>query len=313
MKGSPPVPLPALTKIQDRITFLFAEHCVVHRDDNAITLRDARGTAHIPAAGLGVLLLGPGSTVSHQAMVLLAESGTTTVWVGEKAVRYYAHGRSLARSTRLLEAQARRVSNRNERLAVARKMYSMRFPGEDVSHLTMQQLRGREGARVRRAYRDESQRTGIEWARRDYRPNDFESSDPVNQALSSANTSLYGLVHAVIVSLGCSPGLGFVHTGHERAFVYDIADLYKADICIPLAFDVAREEAFDVAGTTRRRMRDAMVEHRTLQRCVRDVAHLVLGEELDENELNADVVALWDFQSGTAVSGGVNYDGGVDW
>src|SRR5690606_32214929 len=136
------------------MTFLYLERCVVHRDANAITATDERGTVHIPAASLGALLLGPGVTVSHQAMVLLAESGSTAVWVGEQGVRYYAHGRSLAQSSRLLEAQAELVSNRNSRLRVARDMYAMRFPGEDTSGLRMQQLRGKEGARIRRVYRE---------------------------------------------------------------------------------------------------------------------------------------------------------------
>ncbi|HEY4753852.1 MAG TPA: CRISPR-associated endonuclease Cas1, partial [Candidatus Limnocylindrales bacterium] len=129
------------------MTFLYLEHAVVSRDASAITATDERGTVHVPAATLGALLLGPGTNVTHQAMVLLAESGSTAVWVGERGVRYYAHGRSLSRSSRLLEAQAALVTDRSDRLGVARKMYEMRFPGEDVSALTMQQLRGREGAR----------------------------------------------------------------------------------------------------------------------------------------------------------------------
>src|SRR5690606_17022725 len=104
---------------------------------NAITATDERGVIHIPAATLGTLLLGPGTTVTQQAMVLMAESGSTVVWVGEEGVRYYAHGRSLATSSRLLEAQAALVTNRSARLRVAREMYAMRFPGEDTSGLTM--------------------------------------------------------------------------------------------------------------------------------------------------------------------------------
>lgn len=140
--GAKPVPLGQLVRAQDRLSFVYLEHCVVHRDANAITARDTRGTVHLPAATLGAVLLGPGTTVSQQAMVLLAESAATAVWVGEQGVRYYAHGRSLARSARLLEAQAALVSNQRSRLRVARAMYAMRFPGEDVSGLTMQQLRG---------------------------------------------------------------------------------------------------------------------------------------------------------------------------
>lgn len=123
-----PPELPELVRAQDRVSFVYLERCIVHCQDNAITATDERGTIHLPAATLGALLLGPGTRVSHKAMVLLAESGATAVWVGERGVRYYAHGRSLARSSRLLEAQAAIVSNQQRRLAVARAMYEMRFP-----------------------------------------------------------------------------------------------------------------------------------------------------------------------------------------
>ncbi|WP_224404155.1 type I-E CRISPR-associated endonuclease Cas1e [Pseudonocardia sp. ICBG1034] len=311
--GSKPVPLGQLVRAQDRLTFVYLEHCVVHRDANAITARDRKGTVHIPAAALGALLLGPGTTVSQQAMVLLAESGSTAVWVGEQGVRYYAHGRSLARSSRLLESQAALVSNQRSRLRVAREMYAMRFPGEDVSGLTMQQLRGREGARVRRIYRENAERTGVEWTRRDYKTDDFAGGSPVNQALSAANTSLYGVVHAVIVALGCAPGLGFVHTGHVLSFVFDVADLYKADIAIPVAFDVAAADVDDIPGEARRAVRDRLRDSSFLDNCVRDVKALLSPPEddaQDDGDLDADVVMLWD-GNGRAVASGTSYDGGV--
>lgn len=135
--GTPPANIGDLVRAEDRLSFMYLERSVIHRDQNAVTATDENGTLHIPAATLGVLLLGPGTTVSHQAMTLIADSGSTVVWVGEQGVRYYAHGRSLARSSRLLVAQAELVTNRSSRLQVARRMYAMRFPGEDVSGLTM--------------------------------------------------------------------------------------------------------------------------------------------------------------------------------
>lgn len=305
--GARPPDLPDLVRAQDRLTFIYLEKCSIHRDANAITATDERGVMHIPAATLGALLLGPGTTVSQQAMVLMAESGSTVVWVGEEGVRYYAHGRSLSHSSRFLEAQATLVSNQSSRLAVAREMYAMRFPGEDVSGLTMQQLRGREGARIRRAYRDHSRRTGVEWSRRDYDVEVFEASDPVNQALSAANTSLYGVVHSVIVAVGCSPGLGFVHTGHARSFVYDIADLYKAELTIPLAFELAAEAPFDIASAARRALRDRFRGGTFLERCVRDIRHLLLPGDGDEGTVPGEnLVYLWD-GSQRLVSGGTAY------
>ena len=304
--GTRPPDLGELTRAQDRTSFLYLERCVVHRESNAITATDDRGTIHIPAASLGALLLGPGVSVSHQAMMLLAESGSTAVWVGERGVRYYAHGRSLARSSRLLLAQAELVTNRSSRLKVAREMYAMRFPDEDTSSLTMQQLRGREGARVRRAYREQADLHGIEWTRRRYDPEDFTSGDPVNQALSAATTALYGITHAVIVALGCSPGLGFVHTGHVRSFVFDIADLYKAEHAIPCAFEVASMGYADIGAETRRAMRDRFRDGRLLERCARDIRRLLTHDELDESDGASDVVQLWDGGTRTVASG-------IDW
>lgn len=310
--GAKPVPLGQLVRAQDRLSFIYLEHCVVHRDANAITARDRKGTVHIPAATLGALLLGPGTTVSQQAMMLLAESGSTAVWVGEQGVRYYAHGRSLARSSRLLEAQAAKVSNQRSRLAVARRMYEMRFAGEDVSHLTMQQLRGREGARVRRIYREHAERTGVEWTRRDYVVDDFAAGTPINQALSAANTSLYGVVHAAIVALGCAPGLGFIHTGHVLSFVFDIADLYKTDIAIPIAFDIASEPVADIGAATRRAVRDRMRGGAFLEKCVHDIKSLLLDDqEAGDDELAADVVMLWD-NNGRQVRAGTAYGDSED-
>ena len=229
--------LQALPVIRDRMTFLYLERCRLNRQDSAITVTDEEGVVHIPAASISVLLLGPGTNVTHRAMELIGDAGVSVVWVGEHGVRYYASGRPLTHHTRLLLKQAELVSNTRKHLNVVRKMYVMRFEGEDVSRLTLQQLRGREGSRMRKLYREQSKKWGVAWDRRVYDPEDFAAGDPVNQALSAGNVCLYGLAHAVITALGCSPGLGFVHIGHDSSFVYDIADLYKAEVTIPIAFD----------------------------------------------------------------------------
>ena len=304
--GPAPVDLGELVRAEDRASFVYLERCVIHREANALTATDERGTIHLPAASIGAVLLGPGTSVSHQAMSLLAESGSTAVWVGERGVRYYAHGRSLARSSRWLEAQARAVTNQSSRLRVARAMYAMRFPGEDVSGLTMQQLRGREGARVRQSYRDHAARVGLEWKRRDFDPDDFSSGDALNQALSAATTCLYGAAHAMIVALGCSPGLGFVHTGHARSFVFDVADCYKAEYAIPVAFDVAARAPEDLPAETGRAVRDAIHRGDLLARCAQDIKRLLVPDEPDQAEVEADVVLPWDGGQ-RRVPGGMSY------
>ena len=297
--------LQALPQVRDRMTFLYLEKCTINRDDSAITVRDEQGVIHVPAAAISVLLLGPGTKVTHRAMELMGDTGVTAVWVGEHGVRYYASGRPLTSRAQLLQRQAELVSNKRSHLAVARKMYQMRFPDEDVSNLTMQQLRGREGARVRGIYRECARQSGVPWSGRDYRPEDFNDSDPINQALSAGHQCLYGLATAVIQALGCSPGLGFVHVGHELSFVYDVADLYKAEISIPIAFECTAQAPEDLPGTVRRRIRDEMVRLQLLPRMVRDI-HALLNEEEAGEELS-NVVYLWDERDGR-VNNGINFD-----
>ncbi|MGM9928140.1 MAG: type I-E CRISPR-associated endonuclease Cas1e [Lachnospiraceae bacterium] len=299
--------LQALPQIKDRMTFLYLEHCKLNREDSAITIRDEKGIISVPAAVISVLMLGPGTNISHRAMELIGDAGVTVIWVGEHGVRYYASGRPLTHSANMLIHQAQFVSNQHLHLNVARKMYQIRFPGEDVSKLTMQQLRGKEGSRVRAVYREYSKKWNIPWDGRNYKVEDFASGNPVNQALSAGNACLYGLAHAVIVAMGCSPGLGFVHVGHENSFVYDIADLYKAEITIPAAFEIAAENPSDLSSVTRQKIRDLLVANHILERMVHDIRWL-LSENSDkyEKDVTLDEVYLWNNQN-EIVQNGISY------
>lgn len=304
-----------LTRVGDRLSFIYLERCTVHRDANAITAEDADGTTHIPSATIGTLLLGPGTRITHQAMSVLGESGAAVAWVGEQGVRYYAGGRALTRSSALAEAQAVQWANTRSRLSVARAMYRLRFPDEDPSELTRKGLLGCEGRRVKDCYRAEAARTGIKWRGRKYTPGDFSAGDPVNQGITAAAQCMYGIAHAVVSSLGCSPALGFVHSGHELSFVLDIADLYKTEVGIPLAFDVAAESDEDVASRTRRALRDRINELSLLDRCVDDIKGLLLQGDADAAmSSDRDVVTLQS-DGGRVVAAGRNYgdsDVGID-
>lgn len=298
--------LTELPRISDRVSFIYVEHAIINRVDGAITVSESRGIVRIPAAMIGILLLGPGTNISHRAIELLGESGTCIAWVGEYGIRNYAHGRSLSHSSRFLEMQAKLVSNTHTRVQVARKMYQMRFPGEDVSSMTMQQLRAKEGARIRKIYRNMAVEHGVKWDGRTYDPDNYEGGDPINQALSAANAALYGLAYSVIAAMGMSAGLGFVHTGHDLSFVYDIADLYKAEITIPIAFQVASEyeAGKDVGKIVRQKVRDVFVDGNVFARIVRDLQSL-LGVS-KEVQLEADYLSLWDNVEGN-ISYGINY------
>ncbi|MFH9677745.1 type I-E CRISPR-associated endonuclease Cas1e [Streptomyces sp. NPDC017405] len=291
-------------RIEDRVSSLYVERCHIDRDDNAIVLINKARIVHVPAAYLAVLLIGPGSRITHAAVTLLADSATSVCWVGEQGVRLYASGLSTARGSQLQLRQAWLATRPKERVAVARRMYDMRFPGEDTSTLTLQQLRGREGTRVRRLYAQHSERTGVPWNKREYKAGDaFAAGDDVNRLLSAANSALYGICHAVITGIGTSPALGFVHTGSALSFVLDIADLYKAEFTIPLAFDLTAK-GLTTERDARTALRDAVVQHKLLARIVTDIKQLLVpdGGHLPENESSG----LWD-EGETVVSGGRNW------
>ena len=301
--------LQALPQIRERMTFIYLEHCKLNREDSAITATDLNGTVFVPAASVSVLLLGPGTSLSHRAVELIGDMGVSLVWVGEHGVRYYASGRPMTHSSRLLMRQAELCSNQRLHLGVARRMYEMRFPGEEVGHLTMQQLRGREGSRIRKVYRECSKEYGVPWKGRDFDPENYEEGSEINQALSAAHACLYGLAHAVICALGCSPGLGFVHVGHERSFVYDIADLYKAELTIPVAFQTVSSHAGEIGPATRKNVRDAFAKSHIIERMVRDIHALLQGDA--EASAAIDAVYLWDGDR-AELPAGVSYRNGGD-
>ena len=287
-----------LPQIADRMTFLYLDHCKINRQDSAITVLTDKGIVHIPSAIISVLMLGPGTNVSHRAMELIGDSGISVCWIGEHGVRYYAGGRPLTHSSRLIIKQAELVTNQRKHAEIVRKMYIMRFPDENVSDLTVQQLRGKEGSRVRKIYRQESKKWNVEWNGREYDPEDFTASDLINQTLSAAHACLYGLTHSVICAIGCSPALGFVHVGHELSFVYDIADLYKTEVTVPIAFEIAANPpAEDISRAVRLRVRDEMAKTRLLERMVRDIKYILNPEDINDEE---KVMYLWDDKAGTA-------------
>ncbi|MBI3978199.1 MAG: type I-E CRISPR-associated endonuclease Cas1 [Chloroflexi bacterium] len=301
-----------LPKIRDSWSYLYAEHCKIDQEDKAIALHDKSGKIPVPCSTLAVLMLGPGTSITHAAIRALADNGCLVFWTGEEAVRFYAVGMGETRSSARLLHQARLCSDPKLHLEVVMRMYRMRFPGPLDPSLTLQQLRGKEGIRVRESYARASRETGVKWEGRSYKRDQWQSADPINRALSCANSCLYGVCHAAIVSVGYSPALGFIHTGKMLSFVYDVADLYKADVTIPVAFRAVVEGTKDLEGRIRRTLRDRFKSERLLQRIVPDVDRaLGIG---DEGEAGGDAIfdmddaapgGLWDPESGE-VAGGIN-------
>ena len=265
-----------LPRFDDRWTHLYLEHGRVDVDASSLSFMDARGLVPIPIDHLALLMLGPGTTITHAAVKALAENACLVCWVGEQGVRTYAHG--TGGTFQLLTACCARPSffcNDEQRQIVARRMYSHRFPDPPDPKSTIEQLRGMEGARVRAAYRTLAESTGVSWQGRSYKQGQWDWADPLNRALSCASSCLYGLCHSAIVAAGYSAAIGFIHTGKLLSFVYDIADLYKTEVTIPVAFRTVKEGPEEIERRVRLACRDAFHATRLIERILPDIAKVL--------------------------------------
>lgn len=308
MKPQRSINLRSLPKLRDGLSYLYVERGRIERDDASVAWYGPDGAVAIPVAGLAALFLGPGMTITHAAMIVLGDNGVTVAWVGEEGVRFYAGGTGETRSARNIERQARAWAHPATRAMVARRLYEYRFREPIDPELTLEQVRGREGVRVRTAYARAAKQHGIAWKGRRYRRDNWDDADPVNRALSAANACLYGTCHAAITSLGFSTALGFLHSGKALSFVYDIADLYKADLVVPVAFTAAAASREDVERRVRHQLREAFRTERLLERAARDLHRLFDLTEV-ENEYADDAAlpgAIWD-ADGVYVPGGTAY------
>lgn len=299
-----------LPKFRDGWSYLYVEHCRIDRDARAVALHDANGEVPVPCASLALLMLGPGVSITHAAVMTLADNGCLVAWCGEEGVRFYAAGLGKTRSAANLLQQARLWADPRTHAEVVLRMYHVRFPERLPEGLSLRQIRGREGIRVREAYAQASRETGVPWTGRNYQRDSWAKADPVNRALSAANSCLYGLCHAAILASGFSPALGFIHTGKMLSFVYDVADLYKVEVSIPAAFRAAAQGAEELERRVRLACRDAIASSRLLGRIVDDI-YRVLGMDgtAAADAYAADEAApgrLWDPEH-CEVAGGVNY------
>ncbi len=297
--------LHTLPRIRDRWSYLYVDHARIDQDAKSIVVHDANGSTPIPVAALSTLMLGPGTTVTHAAIKSLADNGCLAIWSGEAGVRFYAQGLGVTRSAKNLLRQARLWANSKTRMEIVRRMYAYRF-GEDLSPgLSLRQIRGMEGVRVRDTYKRLSKKTGVVWTGRSYRRGSWGATDPVNRALSCANACLYGICHAAIVAAGYSPALGFIHSGKLLSFVYDIADLYKTDTAFAAAFQATAEGTQDLQRRVRRECRDLFHRERLLGRIVADIEALlaVAPAEADFDEDAAAPGSLWDPDEGDVLGG----------
>lgn len=246
-------PIPRMD--QRRTGFFYVTEATINQKDGAFLITEKEGKYQIPVATIASLIIGPGVSITSKAIELASSMDVAIIWVGQDGVRFYASGKSNRNRSTLTETQAKLVSNTHTRAQVAKAMYQMRFGKEEnLAGLTIQKLRGKEGLRVRKLYQEYAQEYGIEWEGR--KSQIGTTSDPVNISLTMLTQCLYGVVQATIEAIGASPALGFIHTGNSRSFVFDIADLYKFEIALPLAFEIASEGTQNIELESRTRMRE---------------------------------------------------------
>lgn len=262
----PPIkPLP----MKDRVSMIFVQYGQIDVLDGAFVVVDKNGVrTHIPVGSVACVMLEPGTRVSHAAVRLAALVGTLLVWVGESGVRLYASGQpGGARADRLLY-QARLALDDDLRLKVVRKMYEIRFGEPAPSRRSVEQLRGIEGARVRETYKLLSRQYGVQWYARNYDRQDWDSADIPNRCLSAATSCLYGIAEAAVLAAGYAPAVGFIHTGKPLSFVYDIADLFKFDTVVPIAFRIAAQRPSQPEREVRLACRDMFRSTKLLGRII---------------------------------------------
>ncbi len=260
---------------KDRAGLLYlARGALTARDGTLAFLQKATTTADalspgdhaIPLQGVSMILLGPGSTVSHDALRLLAHARTALAAVGENGVRLYTAPPLIPDHSGLARQQARVWADENSRLGIARRMFAWRL-GKVLPHRSIDVLRGIEGAHMKESYSLLAQRFGIDWRGRRYDRARPSAADLPNQALNHASSAVEAAAAIAVASTATIPQLGFIHEDPGQSFVLDIADLYRDSVTIPCAFRAAKrvaEQDMDIERITRRWTGDALARQQVI-------------------------------------------------
>ncbi len=284
LKGSPPrllikVTRDTLPRVKDKYPFLYLERGRLEVDDASIKWIDCdANVVRIPIATINCLLLGPGTSITHEAVKVTAQANCSICWVGEDSLLFYACGQSPTADTRNMRKQIKLSSNPKKALEVARRMYARRFPDADLSGKTLKELLPMEGHRIRTLYAEKAQEYGVGWKGRLYTPGKFQMGDITNKVLTACNAALYGILSSAVHSMGYSPHVGFIHSGSPLPFVYDLADLYKEHLCIDLAFSLTLDLA---GGYNKHKVSEAfryrVIEYDLLGRIGQDIGEMLGG------------------------------------
>ena len=269
-----------LPQVKDKYPFIYLERGRLEIDDASVKWIDCeKNVVRLPIATLNCLLLGPGTSITHEAVKVTAQANCSICWVGEDSLLFYACGQSPTADTRNLREQVKLSADPKKSLDIAKRMYARRFPDADLAGKSLKELMPMEGHRIRTLYEQKAQEYGVGWKGRSYTPGKFQLGDITNQILTACNAALYGILSSAVHSMGYSPHIGFIHSGSPLPFVYDLADLYKEHLCIDLAFSLT----LDMAGKYNKHkvsaaFRQRVIEYDLLGRIGQDIGEMLEGK-----------------------------------
>ncbi|MCS6803421.1 MAG: type I-E CRISPR-associated endonuclease Cas1e [Dehalococcoidia bacterium] len=229
----------------DRHGLLWLEYGRLSVEDGTLRFLAAKsdlfeaGDYAIPYQGISMILLGPGTSLTHDVFRLCARHGTLLAAVGEGGVKLYTAPPMGQGRSDVARIHAERWADPRRRLDTARRLYAWRF-GRVLPHRDIETLRGIEGARLKESYRLVAERFGIVWHGRWYDRNQPLAADLPNQAINHAATFVEAAAEIAVAAVCALPPLGFIHEDSSIAFTLDIADLWRVDLTLPLAFAAVR-------------------------------------------------------------------------
>ena len=283
------IPVSHQVRMEDRVSYLYLEYTRIIQDNTGVVAvsekEDGEMCAQrieLPVAGIAVIFLGPGTSITQPAAASCARAGTTIVFSGGGGVPCYTAATPLTSSSRWLIAQAKLSANQAAARRAARVLYSRQLGIDMPEDIPISRMRGIEGQKVKLCYRQQAKKHGISGFKRD-----VKATDPVNINLNILNGILYGCAASACAALGVSAGLGIIHRGDARALLFDLADMYKPMVTIPIAFGTA--DAADPAEQSRRQLRKYLHQEKVLEEMIQTLIEVLtphLPEIADDRLVN---------------------------
>lgn len=274
------IPVSKQVRVEDRISFLYLDYCKILQDETGVIAvfetesEVIKRKLLIPVAGLAVLFLGPGTSITQPAITSCTRSGLTVIFGGQDGVGCYGQATPLTSSSRWAIAQAKLISDKLASRKAAQVLYKEQLGIPMEASLTISQMRGIEGRLIRQTYKEQARLHGIKKFRRD-----TNETDTINVVLNTLNGIMYGCAASVCSALSVNPALGIIHRGDIRALLFDLADVYKPSVTIPIAFRSAKED--EPVSWARTALRKKINELRILERML-EILMKILAPHLPE-------------------------------